>query len=81
MEKVQLRSLRFAFNDFHASYSDLRSEAGRPLLYTEYLKAILTEVFRIYLNVSPEYNRYILLKHSIPYNISTVLVHLYWHIF
>ncbi len=69
MEKVQLRALRFVFNDFRASYSDLRSRAGRPLLYTERLKAILTEVFRIYLNVSPEYNRCILLTHSIPYNI------------
>ncbi len=68
MEKLQLRALRFVFNDFHASYSDLRSRAGRPLFYTERLKAILTEVFRIYLNVSPKYKSCILLKHSIPYN-------------
>ncbi len=39
------------------------------MLYTERLKAILTEVFRIYLNVSPEYNICVLLRHSIPYNI------------
>ncbi len=72
MEKVQLRALRIVFNDFHASYSDLRSRAGRLLLYTEHQKAILTEVFRRYLNVSPEYNRCILLKHSTPYNIKNM---------
>ncbi len=43
MEKVQLRVLRFVFNDFHASYSDLRSRGGRQLLYIKRLKAIATE--------------------------------------
>ncbi len=33
MEKVQLRLLHFVCNDFHASYSDLRSRAG-GLCYT-----------------------------------------------
>ncbi len=69
MEKVQLRALCFAFKDSHASYTNLRSRAGRPLLYTEHLKVILTEVFRIYLHVSSEYNRCKLLKHSMPYNV------------
>ena len=45
IEKVQLRVLSFVFNDFHASYSNLRSRPGRPLLYIERLKAIVTEVF------------------------------------
>ncbi len=46
MEKVQLRGLHFVFNDFHAYYSDLRSRAGRLLLYIERLKAdVVTEVF------------------------------------
>ncbi len=45
MEKVELRALRFVFNDFHASYCELRSRSGRPLLYTERLKVVVTEVF------------------------------------
>ncbi len=57
------------FNDFHASYSDLRSRAGWPLLYLERLKTIVREVFRIYPNVSPEYNRSILIKRSTPHNV------------
>ena len=56
MEKVQLRALRFVFNDFHASYSDFISRAGRPLLYIERLKAVVTDVFRMYSNVFPKYN-------------------------
>ncbi len=36
-------------------------------MYTERLKAILTEVFGRYMNVYPEYNRCILLKHPNPY--------------
>ncbi len=69
MALVQRRALRFVFNDLHASYSDLRSRAQRLVLYTERLRAILTEGFRIYLNVSPSSNRCILLKHSTPCNI------------
>ncbi len=60
---------RFVFNDFHASYSDLRSRAGRPLLYIERLKAIVTEVSRMDSNVSPEHNRSILVKLSTSYNV------------
>ncbi len=56
MEKGQIRALCFVFNDFHAYYIDLRSRAGRPLLYIERLKAVVTEVFRMYSNESPEYN-------------------------
>ncbi len=58
MAKVQLGALRFVFKICHASYSDLRSTAGRPLLYTERPQAILTEIFGIYLNVLPEYSRF-----------------------
>ncbi len=42
IEKVQLKGLPFISNDFRASYSDLRSRAGRPLSYI--FKAIVTEV-------------------------------------
>ncbi len=61
MEKVYHRALRFVLNDFHASYSDLSSKAGRSLLYIRRLKAIVREVFRMYSNVSPAYNRGILI--------------------
>ncbi len=54
--------LCFVFHNPYASYSGVRSRAGKPLLYTERLKAIVTEVFRIYLNVSQEYKIGILLK-------------------
>ncbi len=38
----------FVFSDFQASYSDLRYRDGRPFLYTELLKAILTEFFQTF---------------------------------
>ncbi len=69
MEKVKLRAIRFVFNDSHVSYSDLRSRAGRPLLYIDRLKAVVTEVFRMYSNVYPEYNRSIITKSSTSYNV------------
>ena len=61
--------LRFVFNDVHASYSDLSSRAGRPLLYIKRLKAVVTEVFRMHSIVSPAYNRSILIKPSTSYNV------------
>ncbi len=73
METVQRRALRFVFNDFHASCSDLSSRAGKPLLYVERLKAFVTEVFPMYSNVPPEYNTSIL---TTPTYLQNVLHHI-----
>ncbi len=59
MENVQFRALRFVFNAFRASYSNLRS---RPWLYIDRWNAIATEGFRMYSNVPTGYNRGILIK-------------------
>ncbi len=47
----------------------VRSGAGGPFLYIDGLKAVVTEVFRMYSNVFPEYNRSILTNRSTSYDV------------
>ena len=35
LEKIQKKSLRFVYQDFHSSYTTLRERSNRPLLYIE----------------------------------------------
>ena len=56
VEKVQHRALKFVYNDFTSSYSDLRRKANRPLMYVQRLRTIVTEVFKICNKFGPTYN-------------------------
>ncbi len=64
IDKVQFRALRFIYNDFNSLYSDLRVMADRPLLYVERLKAIVSEVFKLYSSCSPLYNGFLIKKYD-----------------
>lgn len=55
IEKIQERALRYVFNDFVSSYSDLLKKASRPLLYVQRLRSIMVEVYKIVNGQSPQY--------------------------
>ena len=55
MEKVQKRALRIVYNDYDSSYKDLRVKSKRPLMYTQRLRLILSEMHKIYHGFGPEY--------------------------
>ncbi len=44
IEKIQKQALRYIFNDFNASYSELLEKGNRPLMYTHRLRRILSFV-------------------------------------
>lgn len=56
IEKVQHRALKFVFNDFTSSYSELRERANRPLMYVERLRRMMIEMFKICNKNEPVYN-------------------------
>ena len=35
IEKLQYKALKYVYNDFKSSYTDLRKMANRPLMYIE----------------------------------------------
>ena len=56
-EKIQHRALRYVCNDLISSYHSLRLKCDRPLLFTQRLKSIITEVHKICYGISPVYLR------------------------
>ena len=57
VEKIQHRALRYVCNDFISSYHSLRLKCDRPLLFTQRLRSIITEVHKICYGISPVYLR------------------------
>ena len=55
IEKLQYKALKYVYNDFKSSYTDLRKMANRPLMYIERQKCILLEVFKCLNQISPRY--------------------------
>jgi len=55
IEKIQKRALRYIYNDYTASYSDLRRKADTPLLYTQRLKQIMLQVYKSTNSLGPKY--------------------------
>ena len=55
IETLQERALRFVYNDFVSSYSDLRAKANRPLMYVQRLRYMMTEVYKIINKEGPTY--------------------------
>ena len=57
VEKLQYRALRYVFNDYLSTYSELRVRAGRPTLYAQRRNQILLEIFKIIHGKGPNYLR------------------------
>ena len=45
IEKLQYKALKYVYNDFKSSYTDLRKRANHPLMYIERQRCILLEVY------------------------------------
>ena len=55
IEKLHYRALKYVFNNFSASYTELRERSNRPLLYVNRLKMILHEVYKCITKSNPSY--------------------------
>ena len=53
IEKQQYKALKYVYNDFNSSYTDLRIMANRPLMYIERQRSILLEVYKCLNQISP----------------------------
>ena len=69
IEKVQKRALRIIFNDKNATYTELRKQSGRPLMYVERIKHIVQTIFKMYHGISPNYLNGFISKANISYDI------------
>ena len=67
IEKIQHRSLCYIFSDFHASYDDLRKKANIELLYTQRMKRLVTEIFKIMHGLTPKYFNHLTTTYEAPY--------------
>ena len=69
IEKLQYKALKYVYNDFKSSYTDLRKMANRPLMYIERQKCILLEVFKCLNQISPRYLHDMFEIKVMPYNL------------
>ena len=53
IEKIQERGLRFVYNDFKASYSDLLSRANKNMLYIDRLQKLALFVYKCKNQIGP----------------------------
>lgn len=55
IEKMQKQALRYVYNDYRSSYSELREKSGRSLMYVQRLRNMLYEVYKCIYDVGPAY--------------------------
>ena len=55
MEKIQKRALRYIFNDFNVSYSELCERANISMVYEQRILSIILQVYKSVNNISPSY--------------------------
>ena len=55
IENIQKQALRYVFNDYQSSYSELRSKTSLPLLYVKRLQSILNIVYKCVNKVCSKY--------------------------
>mgnify|MGYP000745461007 FL=1 len=55
LEKIQLRALRFVYNEYHSDYDSLLKRANLPTLELGRLRHIATEVFKAFHRLNPAY--------------------------
>ena len=55
MEKIQYRSLKYVYNDFKSTYTELRRYSNKKLLYENRILIILCEVYRCIMKLNPIY--------------------------
>ena len=69
IEKIQYKALKYVYNGFKSSYTDLRKMANRPLMYIERQRCILLEVYKCLNQICPRYLRDMFEIKVMPYNL------------
>ncbi len=69
MERVQLRALRFVYNDFSSSYEELLKTSGQPSIAIHLIRNMAIQVFKCLSNMSPDYVCSLLTRHNVPYSL------------
>ena len=54
-EKLQYRGLKYVYNDFESSYTMLRQQGKRSLLYVDRIREIMIQLYKICCSESPMY--------------------------
>ena len=68
IEKIQERALRFVYNNYNSSYSELLDIAKLPSLHIRRVKNMAIETFKIINKLSPPVLNDLLQKHDTKYN-------------
>ena len=55
IEKIKKRALRYVYKYFSSSYECLREKCNLPLVYTQRLRYVLLEVYKVYHKLGPLY--------------------------
>ncbi len=69
MEHIQLKALRFVFNDFTSSYAELLKKSEQPSISIHLIRSLAIEVYKCINEIAPEYLCTLSTKHKIPYDL------------
>ena len=68
IEKIQERALRFVYDDFNSSYTELLTKANLPTLETRRIRTMAIETFKILNGLAPPVLSDLLIKRENKYN-------------
>ena len=68
IEKIQERALRFVYDDFNSSYTELLTKANLPTLETRRIRTMAIETFKILNGLAPSVLSDLLIKRENKYN-------------
>ena len=54
-ERIQFRALKFVYNDFKSSYTELLEVSGMSSLYQQRIRLLATEMYKLYYKQGPTY--------------------------
>ena len=55
LERIQFRALKFVYNDFKSSYTELLAVSGVSILYQQRICLLATEMYMLYYKQGPTY--------------------------
>ena len=55
LERIQFRALKFVYNDFKSSYTELLEVSGMSSLYQQRIRLLATEMYKLYYKQGPTY--------------------------
>ncbi len=69
MEHIQLKALRFVFNDCTSSYAELLKKSEQTSISIHLIRSLAIEVYKCINEIAPEYLCTLLTMHNIPYDL------------